>query len=113
VDITRRINAAQQKLKEQSGETKRKFDEARKRDSESERTNMEGKRERPDDPDAAILDIKMGEARKPAGRIDKEAGTTSDKSQDAAVETEDRQNEREAADVENLKVPGDGNLDRR
>jgi hypothetical protein len=73
---------------------------------------MEGKRQRPDDPDAGIGEERKN-ARERAGSVEADAAPTSDKAQDAAIDTEDRQNERQAADVENLKVPGDGDLDRR
>jgi hypothetical protein len=69
---------------------------------------MEGKRERPDDPDAGIVDDKMAQARERAGRIEKDAGTTSNKAQDAAVDTEDRQSERDAVRSENGKSRGNG-----
>jgi hypothetical protein len=60
------------------------------------------------EPDARVVDDKVAVAHERADRIEKDAGAPLDKAQDAAIDTEDRQNEREAADVENLKVPGDG-----
>jgi hypothetical protein len=68
---------------------------------------MEGKRQRPDDPDAGMVDERKN-ARERIGSVEADAAPTSDKAQDAAVDTEDRQNEREAARSENGKSRGNG-----
>jgi hypothetical protein len=42
------------------------------------------------EPDARVVDDKMAEARERAGRIEKEAGRTPDRAEDAAIDTEDK-----------------------
>ena len=67
---------------------------------------MEGKRQRPDDPDAGMVDQRS--AREQIGSVEADAASTSNTAQDAAVDTEDRQDERETTRSENGKSRGNG-----
>jgi hypothetical protein len=69
---------------------------------------MEGKREQHEDPDAGVVDDKTAEACERAGRIEKDARTPSNRAQDAAVDTEGRQRERDAVRSESGKSRGNG-----
>ena len=55
-------------------------------------------RNRPDDPDAGIVDDKKAEARERIGRIQKSVGGPSVEGQPEAQDTEDRISEREELD---------------
>jgi hypothetical protein len=61
---------------------------------------MEGKRQQLSDPDA-----------RPRARFESDGTPVPAKDQDAAIDTEDRQSEREASEVENLKSRGNGDHD--
>jgi hypothetical protein len=61
---------------------------------------------RPPEPDARVVDDKMAQARKRAGRIQNDAAP--DKASTEAIDTEDRQKERATTDKENDKSRGNG-----